>query len=520
MKATMPTLGHGLLLRLTMSRLDERDAEPLVNIELLQDAVSYGRWTFTATEMNVKLDPQALARLGDRNAVLDPLRDLTALCAQSLSDSFPTWLTVNRLDSLRQALSSDPSLPLVVSKALRDALEIRDVEHQPVVWLELAEPLGFLPMLPWERLLARAVGVPVLRLARRPAQEMRRLGTLDVFLACSATDESRMVNAKTLVAMCKAMLAGSPSARRFVIHLFADVLYRPALAAELAGSGLSVVERGEPESGRGVVLYPLPTESERALADAGQPRTVWERPWAAWARRELAGRAVDIVHFVTDAWAGSHQPSLEIAATPWEKPRQMGRNWTLRAVQEIEMRYVDAPVLSQFATGLGAWAIVLTAADGPAAQAQRALMHQVSGLLPGALAVHDLGFDSSKGACAALYRFLGEPRGAGDAPPFVPHDPALALQCHPALLQPREAQARIEASLGTEFADALRNLNEGMESLDSTPAWAAVLQRHIAQSASDTMASAAVTDSEKAERESAARAMTAAMSMLARHIKS
>jgi hypothetical protein len=496
-----------------------------VNLELRQGEKVYGRWTFTAGDLNVPFDPEALVLLQERFSGVRPLLNgLAARGAQALSDTFPTIVTVNRLDSLRQALSSDhPSLPLVISKALHQALDEVDAKRR-VVWLELVEPLGFLPLLPWERVLSAAVGVPILRIARKALHGFARKGTLDVLLVCCTTStDKRTITPKAVVALCRHILATLPDPKRCVVHLFADVLHREAVESELAASGLPVVHDGEPAQGRGVVLYPYPGDDARtaiALEKEGRAQTIWERPWAAWIKGCMAGRAVDVVHVVSEAGFCGLQPALEITAVPWDAPLQVGRTWAWRPVSRVQLRYVDAPLACDFATGLGAWGIVFSAPNAESLRAQRALMHQTSGLLPGMFAVHDLSQDAGVRSCSDLYRFLVGPGGGAESEPFIPDHAALSLQCHPAMLKPQAAEARIKASLGDDFAQAVQQLKAEMDRQGSTPAWAAVLQRHIELSVSANLSSDPLTERDKAAREGVTTALTVALSALAKHMKS
>lgn len=492
-------------------------------MELRQGDKVYGQWPFTARDLNVSFDPEALVGLQERfGGVLPALNGLAARGAQSLSSAFPTIVTLNRLDSLRQALSWDPSLPLVISKPLRMALDVLDPDRR-VVWLELAEPLGFLPLLPWERVLRPAVNAPILRHSRKPLHGLRRPGTLDVLLACSSRTENQVVPPKAMAAMCRQILAALPDSSRCVIHLFADVVHRKGVEAELKTSGLPFVHEGEPPSGRGVVLYRYPSHKDpvsMTLEGEGHTQTIWERPWAAWIKRCLADRAVDVVHIVTEACFSGLQPVLEITATPWEAPQPVARKWLLLSQSRVQLRYVDALLASDLATGLGAWGIVFGAPNSDSRRPQRALMHQASGLFPGVFAVHDLSQDSAATACADLYRFLTGPAESDAGTPFIPDRPELVLQCHPAILQAQLNNDRIKETFGEDFAHAVQLLKAQMQKRGSVPAWAAALQRQIELSASTLLSSNPLTERDKAARSGVTNALTVAMVSLAMRMKS
>lgn len=530
-----------------------------VAFELLRGSTVYGRWSCTAADLNVPVNPETLLQLEERfGGVVPALSGLAARGAKSLSDRFPTLITHDLLDGLRQRLSSDPSLPQALSRSLSQALKTIDsaataapattssvaaadngVRHaaeavgpqRSPLWLDLAEPLGFLPLLPWESVLRPSVARPIHRLARKTVPGRAVKPAQDVLLVCTSASDKRTLEPKAAVSMCRHIIGTAGRGQRCVIHLFADFQHHAAVREALLASGLSVVDGGEPADGRGVVMVPLPPAEASTAAEASSSAkspdhrtpTIWERPWAAWIKSSMAGRAVDVIHVVGETHFIDRQPTIEFSAEPWRSPEQVPRKWWQLSRSRVEFRHVDAALACDVATGLGAWAVVFSAPSGDTLRALRVLMHQLSGLLPGVLAVHDLVADPAAAYCADLYRFLGGrgmPAAADASAPEPPDHPAIVLQCDPAALRPQAAQTRLKAAYGDEFAAAVELVNTEMDRQGSIPAWAAVMQRCIEQSASTYLTDDPLTERDKAAQEGITNALTQAMGMLAGQMKS
>jgi hypothetical protein len=210
------------------------------------------------------------------------------------------------------------------------------------------------------------------------------------------------------------------------------------------------------------------------------------------------------------------QPALEVIEVPWAEPEHETKYYVWQTPR-VRIRRVRAAKVASLASQLGAWAVVLSATSRDAQRAQRALMHELSGLAPGVFAVHALADDLEAKACRSLYEFLARPCAAQGVEPAVPDSPFLSMQCHPSRLEPVPAMVAIERAFGDEFIKASKRVQAAMEQHEATPAWLAVMQRQIEQSASALLASSAVTERDKAVQSGVAAALTAAMQVIAQN---
>jgi hypothetical protein len=490
-----------------------------VKMELSYGANVFGSWIFSAADLNLPLAPEALIELEERVAGLRPvINSIAARSTWALTDRLSTR-TLDFLDKVRQRLSADPSLPLAISKSLSQTVDSLATEQQ-TIWLKLSQPSGFLPLLPWERMLRPALGRPIARLARRLTQGMSGMTAQDLILICTGIDAAPVADPESVVAICRSMLDSCPPPKRAVVHLFADALHRPLIADALAKHGLQAIRHGDPESGRGIVLYDSPTEEQLGGGDSKassseHTQSIWDRPWARWIKTSMAGRAADVIHIVCTAHFSHAQAVLHFSPDPGKAPVALGRvgRW-LSKEEKVRSRYVDAQLGCDLANELGVWAIVLSAPTQASLRCQRALMYQLSALLPALVAVHDVVSDPGAAACAPLYRMLTG--GAWQLATFT--HPALVVQCDPSDFQPDVSEAWLKNSLGKGFIDAYEAVKAEMNRDAATPTWAAVMQRNIEQSASIQLSDTPLTERDKAARDGAASALTEAMAILTKHM--
>lgn len=490
-----------------------------VKMELSYGANVFGCWYFSAADLNLPLAPEALIQLEERVSGLRPaINSIAARSTWALTDRLSTR-TLDFLDKVRQRLSADPSLPLAISKSLSQTVQSLATEQQ-TVWLKLSQPSGFLPLLPWERMLRAAVARPMARLTRRTTQGMSGITAQDLILICTGTAPTPVVDPVSVVALCRNMLESCPAPKRAVVHLFADALHRPLIAHALSQNNLHPIRQGEPEYGRGIVLYDSPAEEQPGGgdADSSEPeptQSIWDRPWARWIKASMAGRAADVIHIVCTAHFSHEQAVLHFCPDPGKAPVPAGRVGKWRSKEEkSRSRYVDAQLGCDLATELGAWAIVLSAASEDSLRCQRALMHQLSALLPALVAVHDMASDPQAAACVPLYQMLMG--GVRQLEAFT--HPALVVQCDPADFRPEASESWLKSSFGTGFIEAFEAVKTEMNRNTATPTWAAVMQRNIEQSASIQLSETPLTERDKAAQDGVASALTEAMAILSKHM--
>lgn len=492
-----------------------------VKMELSYGANVFGSWNFSAADLNLPLAPEALIQLEEHVAGLRPaVNSIAAHSTWALTDRLSSR-TLDFLDKVRYRLSADPSLPLGISKSLSQTLESLATKQQ-TVWIKLLQPFGFLPLLPWERMLRPAVARPMARLARRATQGTAGITAQDLILICTSTSATPVLDPVAVAAICRNMLDSCQSPRRAVVHLFADALHRPLIADVLNKNGFPLVSEGEPENNRGVVLYSSPAEGHLADHEVtpsvlDTPQSIWDRPWARWIKASMAGRAADVIHIVSTAHFSHGQPVLQFCPEPGKVPVSAGIVSRLMSKKEkIRSRYVDAQLGCDLATGLGARAILLSAPTQDSLRCQRVLMHQLSALLPIFAAVHDMVSDPQAAACGPLYRML---TGEAYQPATFTHS-ALVVQCDPADLRSEVSDAWLKDSFGNGFVEAFEAVKIEMNRDTPTPTWAAVMQRHIEQSASIQLSDTPLTERDKAARDGVASALTEAMGILTKHMSS
>jgi hypothetical protein len=466
-----------------------------------------GEWRFTLKDLNVPLDPEALLQLQERfSAPLQAINRFASEQARALSNFAPWVLKHTTLDDLRR-LVSKPSLPLPIAEDLRDILNPNVARHN-VVWVELVEPLGFLPLLPWEAILSEAIAAPILRLTGHLLDAASPKKTADVMVVCTTGHSKTRISGRTVAALCRQVLDALPAPHRCVIHVFADEDHRADVAKAFASAKLPTFGDGSP-SPRGVVLYELPAEQARSGDE--------QNPWARWIRTVLRGKGIDVIHVLTDGGFPGLRPSLRVSPTPWTASSD--------AVLEGNaapppVRYVGPTEMAEFSATFGAWAVVFSGLTMTAQRAQRLLSFDLARTRPGVFTVHDMAADTGMTACGALYRFLtgiDEDLRAALAALDLRF---LSVQCHPSRINPALGRAWLEEKLGAEFANASESVRVSLEQRpDATPAWLGVAQRQIEQSVNTNLTQDVSSASDRAAQESVASALKVVMDIVARYSK-
>ncbi len=93
-----------------------------------------------------------------------------------------TWQVgdvASRSDSVESLRELPPDVAAAIVRGGEELLE------HPAVWLELAEPAGFLPLLPWEAMLSPILPRPVLRLPYFMLRPSAAMDSLDVVLCAT-----------------------------------------------------------------------------------------------------------------------------------------------------------------------------------------------------------------------------------------------------------------------------------------------------------------------------------------------
>jgi hypothetical protein len=344
------------------------------------------------------------------------------------------------------------------------------------VWLRFGSPAGYLPVVPWERLLSAALKVAVLRLPYVELPPVTPRDTLTIALCASAPATKGAWPVPELVELCvEASLAAR--AGRVAIEVFAGAADADPIRER--------VERGGAGGATPRVTVHSPEgEGRDALAEGSAGAE--GNPWLAWMAAALAGRSVDVAHFVCPGYLSAGQGALALAESP------------LRNSDHAWGRFVGVTQLAAFARQVGAWALHLTAPlPDRWVSGLRLLADQMARHRPGPVLLHEPAgrpgaLDELAAACRILYGeedqllALGYPWSSG----------GLLLYCDSGLLagtREWEQLATFASPAVTEAMDkhtlagggAVRTL---IESPEPTPGWLASNQRYLEQCSGQLLA--------------------------------
>ncbi|WP_329082757.1 MULTISPECIES: hypothetical protein [unclassified Streptosporangium] len=280
------------------------------------------------------------------------------------------------------------TVPGEVLRAVGGALEAGGSDGTPRLWLDVRQPRGHLHLLPWERLLSTSLARTVLRtpyLTPRPPTP----GDRPRVVLCAGGP----VFAPDLADLAEQWHDGT--GHRASVHVFTG--------RDCAGRVRGLVA-GRP----GVVVHDPP------VALAPRPGD----PWLNWIGAALAGRPVDVVHFVGAGRLAGDRGELVFPGSP------AGDGVT---------RAVDGARLARFVGDVGAWFLALT--SPPSAGSPTGLVglaDAVARTRPATVLVHDLGLDRT-GELPGILKMIFR----GDAPDGP--TPAVTCWARPA---DREVAAR------------------------------------------------------------------------------
>jgi hypothetical protein len=427
-------------------------------------ARNLAEWTLLPQEILLPIKYDNASRYTEKPYVGSWLAD----AARGTVSSLASDRTVRSLERFAANASWLPTgrstLPLNMGHELQGLLAsvLRDDD---CLWLELTEPLGYLPVLPWEEMLAPYVKAPILRLSPYPLELLAPESKLSIVLCISVPLERSPQSTDALGSLMYGIGGGLPQGS--TLHVFAD---------EQAHEMCAKAARRPSNDGAPIIkVYDLPTERERDASDEA---------WTAWVAEALGGKAADIVHLYGSALMYSDGPRLIAIRDPGRTKAQPSRRSGKDAAEGGRpLRYLTSVDVSKFLTQFGAWGAVFSLparAPDQSRIALRFMTDQVGRARPGAAVFHDAAADSQYTALTAAYRFM-----TGDATVKPPHSAAVSVCCNPAnamrvppppLQLPAELQMRLEQIRNSLKATAQRE--------HALPTWMAALQRAVEQSVS------------------------------------
>jgi hypothetical protein len=438
-----------------------------------------------------KLDQVVLELKVEEQPVLGPLRQPAA------GLGLPDPLEHGRTAGLEPSARLEPKLLEQLTVAVGE-------RRLATVWLRFGSPAGYLPVVPWERLLSAALEVAVLRLPYVELPPVTPRDTLTIALCASAPPPG---GSGGLSSEARTQARGGPGraersppvdTRAWPVPELVELCVEASLAAR-AGRVAIEVFAGAADAdpirervGRGgaggatprVTVHSPEGEGRDALAEGSAGAE--GNPWLAWMAAALAGRSVDVAHFVCPGYLSAGQGALALAESP------------LRNSDHAWGRFVGVTQLAAFARQVGAWALHLTAPLSDRwVTGLRLLADQMARHRPGPVLLHEPAgrpgaLDELAAACRILYGeedqllALGYPWSSG----------GLLLYCDSGLLagtREWEQLATFASPAVTEAMDkhtlagggAVRTL---IESPEPTPGWLASNQRYLEQCSGQLLA--------------------------------
>ena len=291
--------------------------------------------------------------------------------------------------------------------------ELRPVRQGGPLWLQIDRSDGYLAVVPWERLLAREMRGPFLRIPNFLVDPPAIKGPLALVICASApaAKEFYPVNifAGELIEHVRQAVAQGTE-----IHVFADKMAYPALRERFGGDGnvkhsLTIYD---PETAVPFGAGTSETSGSEKLSS----------PWLRWMDAELGDRAIDAVHFLCPGFFQNDSGFLALARSPLKNE---DASWS---------HFVGAPELRTFLDELGAGAVVLGApSESVWTLGLRLLADELAWTRPGPVMVYKSQDDQGQDNLVAMseaYSFLFS---EGYKPP--PESGELLLYCHPRRLE-------------------------------------------------------------------------------------
>ena len=371
----------------------------------------------------------------------------------------PLLLPVD-LAGIAAALEAGAPLPLPPDTQHLIRTTLADLRDGEPVWLEFERPWGYLPVLPWEQLLAPALPSPLLRLPLSPVPAPRTERPLRVAVCAPAAATAALIDFLTTVR--RALPAGTE------IEVFAAPEGRRMAAAH------------------GAVVHEPPV-ADLPVTDE------LDSPWLRWIAAEIAPRSVDIVHVIAPGRLSRTYGMLDLGDSP------------AGVACPSSVRLVSTGQLLACLTQVGAWSVSLGATGGEAAV--RLLAHRMTALVSGPVLLGPPGADPADLAAAMRYLYT-------HAITDPPETHGLMVSCHPRRVHDRGPSAPAKR------ADLQHGLEQAIEQCtpavaEGAPAWAAANQRLLERWTADAIG----VDGPAAGGDGAASGVTEALHFIANAIE-
>lgn len=400
--------------------------------------VSIGRWRVSASDVGLPSDPKLdFPWLHLLPPLMGPVTNVVIKWASYIRENLGDYLS----DSLSQL-----SLPNRVLRSMKNALA-RVLDEKEPLWLQIAQPSGYLSMIPWESVLLANLDRPLLRMPRNAPAPLESSGMQEVVMCISSP--GTVMAPKMLRELIVSVGEELPKGSR--VHIFPDGQHFPGLKKVLpacaAETNLHLYDPSQSPS-------PAPPSEEK-----DDSAIEVRRRWTKWIRSELGGDGVDMFHFVAPVWRFFGGARLRLVREP-----------RIEAKDKNTTRLVTPQEVGDFMTTLGAWSVMLSCPEPKSRFGMQLFAEQLATLRPGPLGVHDLQQDQGNSAIRHAYRFLLR----GESEP--PQNQAISLYYHPSWLGTDTVDVR-NLDLRTSYHRARERCRAVLDLPGPAPSWVTSRQR-------------------------------------------
>jgi hypothetical protein len=324
----------------------------------------------------------------------------------------------------------------------------------PVAWLHISSPAGFLPLVPWERLLGPTFERPILRVPHFALFPPLDTEGIDIAICVSQPRaKGEFEAAEAVMTVAQRLTAAAPGAS--TVHVFADA---PTYRA-LHRAGFDRADRGGARRLYDPALAP-PAERTRGRSEIDDTATTWN-PWLAWISSQVGDHTLEAVHFVGHTYLARDQAALAVAESPLLNE---DRQWA---------RFIGSRQLASFLDQVGAWSVGLSTPEyNFSPMGARLLVDDLAHRRAGPVLLHEFASDPGAEQLGRTMTSLFH----GD----WPSEPSnIALYCHPRVFSVADERESLP------FAESLLADPRigGPVPVAEQPAWVTLTRRYLEQSA-------------------------------------
>lgn len=310
-------------------------------------------------------------------------------------------------DEANEVNADSFKLPSYIRRGIIEGFGGSGKQAEPI-WISLEQPTGFLPMVPWERLLSAHVETPLLRLPHLLLKPYMPRQSLDIAI-CFGIPVGPESSARLAASVLKAIPLDTGRAVR--LYIFAN----PSLGAkcrELARQ-LGKTEVTIFDSPAGAPEPEGASAPDDTGADEASAAPELTNPWLTWMLRRLDNRSLDHVQFVSQCSQVEEQGRLEFEP--------------LEGYEQGPATRSSAREIAAFLDRTGAWSVsLISPPTNEVDSGMRMLQDRLACLRPGPICLYDLEDANEAKGLEQANRFILSTRRV--SPPV---SASLSLVCHP-----------------------------------------------------------------------------------------